>query len=155
MLGGSHDWSHRCSKIYLCPKPVRPGSSTALLGMPTLSIGSSVCPKCGNTKKSGKRSCCAQDGTWFNTCGNSGDTEFEHTWAEGIQACRGDAELCTVCFYAHHYWTRLLCCLSCHCDCLSTVTSADRALNTSSPSSPPSVRIPAMTLLDTIPGILV
>ena len=44
------------------------------------------CPKCGSFE-SGKQSCCAPGGTWFGDCGNSGDSKFEHTWFEGIQAC--------------------------------------------------------------------
>ena len=46
-----------------------------------------VCPKCGDIKKSGKQSCCARGGAWFKNCGDVGDTKFDHTWAEGIQAC--------------------------------------------------------------------
>ena len=49
---------------------------------------SSACPKCGTAKKSGTRSCCARDGAWFKNCGDTGDTHFDHTWAEGIQACK-------------------------------------------------------------------
>ena len=47
----------------------------------------SKCPKCGTTKKSGKLSCCAHGGAWFKKCGDAGDTQFVHTWTEGIQAC--------------------------------------------------------------------
>ena len=47
----------------------------------------SVCPKCGIAKKSGKLSCCARGGAWFKKCGDAGSTKFDHTWAEGIQAC--------------------------------------------------------------------
>ena len=47
-----------------------------------------ACPKCGTTKVSGRRSCCAGGGAWFKNCGHSGDTKFDHTWAEGIQACK-------------------------------------------------------------------
>ena len=46
------------------------------------------CVKCGTTKKSGKRSCCARGGAWFKKCGYAGDTQLDHTWAEGIQACK-------------------------------------------------------------------
>ena len=45
------------------------------------------CPKCGTTKKSDTRSCCARGGAWFKNCGDVGDTKFDHTWSEGIQAC--------------------------------------------------------------------
>ena len=45
------------------------------------------CPKCGTNKASGKISCCARGGAWFKKCGDADDTEFDHTWAEGTQAC--------------------------------------------------------------------
>ena len=47
-----------------------------------------VCPKCGNIKKSGKRSCCARGGAWFKNCGDVADPKFDHTWADGMEACR-------------------------------------------------------------------
>ena len=46
------------------------------------------CPKCGKLKKSGKPNCCAPGGAWFNKCGSSGDSKFDHTWAEGNDACK-------------------------------------------------------------------
>ena len=57
-----------------------------VLSTPTATLNP-VCPKCG-TKTNGKRSCCLRGGTWFNKCGNPGDAKFEHTWFEGIQACK-------------------------------------------------------------------
>ena len=57
---------------------------------------STVCPNCGTAKKSGKRSCCARGGAWFKKCGDAGDTKFEHTWAEGVQACKNDWPLISV-----------------------------------------------------------
>ena len=50
-------------------------------------IRSKRCPKCGKVKKSGKRSCCARGGTWFEKCGDADNANFDHTWMEGIQAC--------------------------------------------------------------------
>ena len=47
---------------------------------------SSGCDRCGSTK-AGQRSCCVHGGTWFKNCGNAGDTQYGHTWDEGIQAC--------------------------------------------------------------------
>ena len=56
---------------------------------PSVSVSSSNgCPKCGTTRKSGKRSCCARGGAWFKRCGNVGDSNFDHTWVEGMQACK-------------------------------------------------------------------
>ena len=60
--------------------------------IPTIAATSSVsrdsrCPKCGITKKSGKLSCCARGGSWFKTCGDSGDAQYNHTWIEGFRVC--------------------------------------------------------------------
>ena len=46
------------------------------------------CLKCGSGRKLGVLSCCARGGTWFKKCGDARDTEFDHTWAEGIKACK-------------------------------------------------------------------
>ena len=53
-----------------------------------VSILSVTCPKCGLTKKS-KPSCCGRGGAWFKNCGDDGDTNFEHTFTEGFDACKG------------------------------------------------------------------
>ena len=39
-------------------------------------------------KKSGKPSCCADGGSWFGKCGATGNTKLQHTWHEGIHACK-------------------------------------------------------------------
>ena len=49
-----------------------------------------ACPKCG-TNKGGKRTCCTRGGSWFEKCGEPGDSNFEHTYAEGIQSCQDSA----------------------------------------------------------------
>ena len=46
------------------------------------------CPQCGITI-SGKISCCLRGGAWVGKCGNPGDNNFEHTFAEGIAVCKG------------------------------------------------------------------
>ena len=51
------------------------------------SAPSGICGKCGVNKKSGKRSCCFRGGDWFENCGTNSETQFDHTWLEGIQAC--------------------------------------------------------------------
>ena len=50
-------------------------------------IDSAKCPRCV-AKKSGKLSCCTPGGAWFKNCGDPGDPNFDHTWGEGIQACK-------------------------------------------------------------------
>ena len=56
--------------------------------MTYVSVGSSdECAECA-TNKVGKLSCCARGGAWFKKCGDFVDTQFDHTWAEGIQACK-------------------------------------------------------------------
>ena len=47
-----------------------------------------TCPKCGTIKTSGILSCCARGGSWFQNCGGPNDDGFDHTWFEGIQACK-------------------------------------------------------------------
>ena len=64
------------------------GTAAPPLVMPMSTMVIPVCPKCGTTKKSGKLSCCARDGSWFKKCGNAGDKQFHYTWAEGVQACQ-------------------------------------------------------------------
>ena len=51
-----------------------------------------VCPKCA-AKKSGQISCCARGGAWFKNCGGVNDANFDHTWEEGIKACKVFASL--------------------------------------------------------------
>ena len=48
----------------------------------------SACLTCGTTKKSGKLSCCARGGSWFGNCGATVNAKLQHTWYEGIQACK-------------------------------------------------------------------
>ena len=49
---------------------------------------SSVCLGCGTIQKSGKISCCGRGGSWFGNCGGAGNANLEHTWSEGILACK-------------------------------------------------------------------
>ena len=49
-----------------------------------------VCPVCAPTKGCSRNcvmSCCARGGSWFKTCCKPG-ANCEHTWTEGIQACK-------------------------------------------------------------------
>ena len=39
-------------------------------------------------KNSKKTSCCVRGGDWFKQCGDVGDSNFDHTWTEGVQACK-------------------------------------------------------------------
>ena len=64
------------------PDPVDTGTGTG-----------TGCPTCGTIMKTGQRSCCAPGGSWFNNCGGAGNSNFDHTWVEGISACRGAATL--------------------------------------------------------------
>ena len=67
-------------------------SATVATETHTSGMSNNECRKCGTFKKSGKSSCCAPGGAWFNNCGNSGSSKFAHTWSEGMQACTGVAE---------------------------------------------------------------
>ena len=46
-----------------------------------------TCSKCGTTNNFGKLSCCTRGGAWFKNCGDPGDSNFGHTWSEGVAAC--------------------------------------------------------------------
>ena len=63
---------------------------------PASTVISSVCSKCGSIAKSGKMSCCARGGSWFKNCGGAGNTRLQHTWYEGIQACKARSQSKTV-----------------------------------------------------------
>ena len=54
---------------------------------PVSSVPWRTCPKCGVYRNSGRLSCCATGGTWFNKCGTDSDSNFDYTFLEGIQAC--------------------------------------------------------------------
>ena len=38
--------------------------------------------------KSVRSSCCGRGGSWFRNCGSAGNSNLEHKWVEGIQACK-------------------------------------------------------------------
>ena len=76
---------------------MRPASTPEVPSTSLLAINSNNgCAKCGKNKKFGKRSCCARGGAWFKNCGDADDRQFDHTWAEGIQACKGFGSLVSV-----------------------------------------------------------
>ena len=52
----------------------------------------SVCPKCGTFQKSGRVSCCAPGGAWYQNCGGADNRNVDHTWIEGMEACKGEFE---------------------------------------------------------------
>ena len=83
-------------------------STEASTATSTSVASSTQCPKCGLSKKSGKRSCCSRGGAWFNKCGDAGDSRFEHTWVEGIQACQSKSSAgvrLTTCMHCGGYWS--------------------------------------------------
>ena len=49
---------------------------------------SSTCPECGIIGKFGEASCCGRGGSWFGNCGSAGNANLDHTWYEGIRACK-------------------------------------------------------------------
>ena len=70
--------------LFLCPNTYITPAATPI----TVTTIGSICSKCGIIKKSGKISCCAPGGAWFNHCGSG--VNVEHTWFEGLQACKGN-----------------------------------------------------------------
>ena len=75
--------------LVLCQRPHFLVGATTMASISAASSNGNGCPKCGSTKKSGKHSCCGRGGAWFKNCGDAGNSKFGHTWAEGIQTCRG------------------------------------------------------------------
>ena len=57
----------------------------ALLQVATAKTGG--CSQCAHFTQSGKPSCCAPGGAWYNHCGNAGDFNVRHTWVDGMRAC--------------------------------------------------------------------
>ena len=47
-----------------------------------------ACERCGTFKKSGKASCCAPGGSWYDKCGVVGDPSAQYTWFDGIKTCK-------------------------------------------------------------------
>ena len=62
----------------------------------TTTITVSVCLRCGTIGKSGEMSCCGRGGSWFKSCGGSVHTKLQHTWYEGIQACKARSQSKTI-----------------------------------------------------------
>ena len=54
----------------------------------TTSAGANMCPKCGTFEKSGRVSCCAPGGAWYQNCGGADNRHVDHTWIEGMEACQ-------------------------------------------------------------------
>ena len=56
----------------------------------TNSVGSSAftCPKCGTFLKSGRISCCAPGGAWYKDCGGVANKNVDHSWTDGMEACK-------------------------------------------------------------------
>ena len=79
----------RTSVSVCAPSPTEESKNTDISAVSS----GSECSKCSATKKNGKRSCCARGGAWFKNCGDHGDLRFDHTWAEGIQACKDFASV--------------------------------------------------------------
>ena len=63
-------------------------STNAMAATTDTTTTSAVCPVCGTLVESGQLSCCARGGGWHGNCGGAGDAKFDHTWFEGIQACK-------------------------------------------------------------------
>ena len=47
-----------------------------------------TCSKCGRFKKSARVSCCAPGGAWYKNCGGVDSRSVDHSWSEGVEACK-------------------------------------------------------------------
>ena len=81
-----------CVAIFHSPVPTEAATATTEAAV----SNNKGCSKCGILKKSGKLSCCARGGDWFKNCGDISDSNFGHTWVEGIQACTRFVNLSSV-----------------------------------------------------------
>jgi len=50
-----------------------------------------ACSKCGKFTKSGRVSCCAPGGAWYQKCGGAANSKFDYSWIEGVEACKPTA----------------------------------------------------------------
>ena len=65
-------------------------AATPITSLTTLQVAltSVICPNCSTFTKSGKLSCCAPGGSWYKNCGGAGGRNFDHSWLEGVEACK-------------------------------------------------------------------
>ena len=79
-----------------------------------------TCPKCGFSSMAGTFSCCVKGGTWSKKCGGAGDTNFEYTWSQGIQACASQSKLISI----ESMLTETMACAAfvCHSYCVTMLT---------------------------------
>ena len=48
-------------------------------------VTSAECPVC--VERQGTLSCCGRGASWHGKCGSPGNSNYEHTWHEGVKAC--------------------------------------------------------------------
>ena len=128
-------------------------STSVLRG--TAKSRSPACPKCGTTKIPGKLSCCGRGGAWFHKCGDAGDKQIDHTWDEGIQACKSKfARVYTMPIILSNL--NLFCCQGTTClvsDSMHVCTLATEAASTvdsASRAATATATVPARTLCRTV-----
>merc|ERR1712025_328882 len=63
---------------------------------PAVAAANKVCSKCGKFTKSGRVSCCAPGGAWYQKCGGTANNKFEYSWIEGVEACKPTVETTVV-----------------------------------------------------------
>ena len=111
-------------------------TTTHTMSTSVITPGPMTCSKCV-TNKAGKSTCCARGGSWFQKCGGPGDSKFDHTWAEGIEACK--------CTMVYIWWDTNICVLGhiARIDCMSFIdplnmctTTATRTVGTTSIPAP-------------------
>ena len=60
-----------------------------------------TCPKCGTFEKSGRKSCCAPGGVWFQKCGGARNKNVDHKWFEGLAACKRKFKANVITIHSH------------------------------------------------------
>ena len=80
--------------LYFFSSPTNTFAKTKMTGQTMHPVITATCPTCAATSQ-GKLTCCAEGASWFEKCGDPGDGK-EHTWGEGLEACKGERLLwCT------------------------------------------------------------
>ena len=79
-----HLLTERDLKIVRAPNTI----PVSTMPLPISATNNMMCAKCSTFKKSGRVSCCAPGGAWYKNCGGIGNRNADHSWIEGLEACK-------------------------------------------------------------------
>ena len=105
-------FQYRTREVWGVPRPERELIGHMLISKAAISstiATTRMCPICGTFKKSGRASCCAPGGAWYQQCGGAGSRSVDHTWIEGTKACERKFE--AACMQIHVCSVSVMACL--------------------------------------------